>query len=134
VWKRLRENYRKAVSKRKLLSKSGSGGGESLPTCGYFESLSFLSDTIGNRQTSSNNNISTISSHPSSQITMNTPIRNQHQENFSFSTNTLINRSQQRENVSLSSTSVFPINTNQASTSPPVSTNSLYNTQATPSC
>lgn len=53
VWKRLRENFRKALAKRKL-KKSGAGASEELPTCGYFNQLYFLADSIGNRPTVSN--------------------------------------------------------------------------------
>ena len=48
----MRENYRKAISKRNT-TKSGLAPTEHFPTCAYFKQLPFLSDTIGNRPTCS---------------------------------------------------------------------------------
>ena len=53
TWDRFRENFRKALNRRKRASKSGSSGN---PTskCRFFDELSFLNGTIGVRVTQSN--------------------------------------------------------------------------------
>ena len=53
TWDRFRENFRKALNRRKRASKSGSSGN---PTskCRFFDELSFLNGTIGVKVTQSN--------------------------------------------------------------------------------
>lgn len=53
TWEKLRENYRKALNRRKRATKSGAGGNPT-STCRFFKELSFLSDIIGVRCTQSN--------------------------------------------------------------------------------
>ena len=52
-WGKLRENYRKCLRKREYKLRSGAGGGK-LPSCSFFEQLSFLRDTLVNREAESN--------------------------------------------------------------------------------
>ena len=54
TWDKFRENFRKALNRRKKSSKSDSAGGNPAPTCKYFGELSFLNDVIGVRNTQSN--------------------------------------------------------------------------------
>ena len=56
-WGKLRENFRKCLQRRKAATRSGAPG-KQLSTCLYFKELSFLTDVIGVRNTTSNLNIS----------------------------------------------------------------------------
>lgn len=47
-WKSLRENYKRCMSKRNLMSRSGAASSK-LPRCKFFEQLVFLTDTICSR-------------------------------------------------------------------------------------
>ena len=53
-WGKLRENYRKTLTKREKATRSGAGNKKPLPTCNYFTELSFLSDSMSNRSCTSN--------------------------------------------------------------------------------
>ncbi len=52
-WEKLRENYRKCLTKREKATRSGAAA-KKLPTCNFFAELSFLRDTLLNRRTESN--------------------------------------------------------------------------------
>ena len=52
-WEKLRENFRKALNRRKRAAKSGAGGNIS-STCRFFKELSFLTDVIGVKTGQSN--------------------------------------------------------------------------------
>lgn len=52
-WNKLRDNYRKTLSKREKATRSGSAK-KTLPTCNFFEELSFLRDSLTNRTQLSN--------------------------------------------------------------------------------
>lgn len=51
-WKRLSDNYKKAVRRR--VSKSGDAGNKKLPTSEFFEQLRFIDDTVPQVETHSN--------------------------------------------------------------------------------
>ena len=53
TWDKLRENFRKALNRRKRATKSGASGNPT-STCRFFKELSFLTDAIGVRSTQSN--------------------------------------------------------------------------------
>ena len=63
-WTKLRDNFRKCLNRRKIATRSGSAN-KQLPTCLYFKELSFLTDVIGVRTTSSNINPSLFTPPPS---------------------------------------------------------------------
>ena len=52
-WEKLRENYRKCLTKREKATRSGAAA-KKLPTCNFFAELSFLRDTLLNQRTESN--------------------------------------------------------------------------------
>ena len=56
LWKNLRESYQRCKSKRARLSKSGSKATR-LPTCNFFELLTFLDDDSEGTQSTSTTNI-----------------------------------------------------------------------------
>lgn len=53
-WAKLRDNFRKTLSKREKAMRSGAGNKKMLPTCNYFTELSFLRDSLSNRTCESN--------------------------------------------------------------------------------
>ena len=53
-WAKLRDNYRKTLSKREKATRSGAGNKKPLPTCNYFTELSFLHDNMASRSCESN--------------------------------------------------------------------------------
>ena len=52
-WSKLRENYSKCISRRERMTRSGSSQ-KKLPTCSFFEELSYLRDSVAPRSTQSN--------------------------------------------------------------------------------
>ena len=52
-WAKLRDNYRKTLVKREKCTRSGAGS-KKLPTCNFFEELSFLCDSVSNRSSATN--------------------------------------------------------------------------------
>lgn len=52
-WTKLRENYRKCLKRREKATRSGAGS-KVLPTCQYFNELSFITNAVSNRPTVSN--------------------------------------------------------------------------------
>ena len=75
TWDKLRENFRKALNRRKRASKSGAGGNPS-SSCRFFKELSFLTDVIGIRSTQSNvaPGVFTPPASPASAYTHETPV------------------------------------------------------------
>ena len=53
-WGKLRDNYRKTLSKREKATRSGAGNKKALPACNFFAELSFLRDSMVNRSSVSN--------------------------------------------------------------------------------
>ena len=53
-WAKLRENFRKTLIKREKATRSGAGSKKPLPSCNYFVELSFLTDSMSNRPSTTN--------------------------------------------------------------------------------
>lgn len=68
-WGKLKDNYRKTLSKRDKATRSGAGN-KKLPTCNFFAELSFLHDSVSNRLCTTNIPSALLSPTPSPSLSV----------------------------------------------------------------